>query len=125
MTLSVPTYAYNNPNQQQSSKPQQSTNIPSKQILSKQDLDSFLESETCANILSFIDELNSSIKSTPLSALNKNESPIIKRLMHLMDKIDSFITLCPPDQTHGSRFGNSAFKLFFQKLELVILFNLK
>ncbi|KAJ2811942.1 Serine/threonine-protein phosphatase 2A activator 2 [Coemansia furcata] len=89
--------------------------IPARQILTPDDLVRFQESTACSEILAFLDTLNDSvigIKTTDAIV----DSEIIQKLLRLLDAVQQTNKDIKPIETN-SRFGNAAFRDFYDKVE--------
>ncbi|MCJ1327592.1 Serine/threonine-protein phosphatase 2A activator 2 [Thelotrema lepadinum] len=90
---------------------------PSRRILSKRDLDLFLDSSSYSLITSFVFSISESCadkKTTSIST--KSTNPIIKTLLEILDSTESLIDDNPPKDQGASRFGNPAFRGFVDAL---------
>ena len=105
--------------------------IPARQILSPSDLHTFLHSKTYTLINSFIEDLSSAVEDAPITPdietskvrLAYSPSLILKNvsiLVWILDEIDKLVSHNPPEETK-SRFGNVAFRSFYDDLATVIL----
>lgn len=89
--------------------------IPTRQILSPQDLEGFLESSVCKEILDFINTLNESIIGVKTTEPTE-DNQMIQSLLQLLDAIKQTNQEIKPLDTK-SRFGNPAFRDFYDKVE--------
>ncbi|KAI7829058.1 hypothetical protein BX661DRAFT_181308 [Kickxella alabastrina] len=89
--------------------------IPARQILTPEDLDQFLESPACNEIVGFLNALNESVIGVKTTDTIE-ESAIIQQLMQLLESIKQTNTDVKPFETN-SRFGNPAFRNFYDKCE--------
>ncbi|CAG8650685.1 4407_t:CDS:2 [Acaulospora morrowiae] len=89
--------------------------IPQRQILTKDDLDKFQKSSAYHEIFSFIERLNNSVKGLKLST-ECAVSPTLIRILEILDKVDSFCKEIPPVNNEKSRFGNPAFRDFYDRV---------
>lgn len=96
-----------------------STSLPRKRILSKQHLEAFQASQTHSDVIGFIEELNASIIGLKLSQAGPS-SAAVTSLLALLDEIDAIAIATPPADNAGSRFGNPAFKVFYDKVQAAI-----
>ncbi|KAJ1741504.1 Serine/threonine-protein phosphatase 2A activator 2 [Coemansia sp. RSA 989] len=89
--------------------------IPARQILTPNDLSRFLESSACTEIVDFITALNDKIIGVKTTSPIE-DSETIKKILSLLDKIKQANEDIPPLDTK-SRFGNPAFRDFYDKCE--------
>lgn len=75
----------------------QSETLPRRQILTPENLASFLASPTHTKIVNFITALSESVKDVPTTKVPGPPSEIIIELCGLLDKIDGLITENPPE----------------------------
>ncbi|CAH0557500.1 unnamed protein product [Brassicogethes aeneus] len=89
---------------------------PTKQIKTFGDMSSWDKSEAYFEYLGFIHAINESVKGISNSDGSKDPSPAIEKCMEMLDTLDKMIDDIPPiDQPQ--RFGNQAFKTWYQKLK--------
>ncbi|KAJ1507106.1 Serine/threonine-protein phosphatase 2A activator 2 [Coelomomyces lativittatus] len=100
--------------------PHTSFTLPSRKIISKEDLTLFLESETCRSFREFIQHLSFSIKGFKLSH-PVHLSEVSTSLLDLLESIDQVVTSTPPEINPNSRFGNPAFRLFYDRVQRKVL----
>lgn len=105
--------------------------IPRKAILTKENLEAFQASETHADIVNYIKTLNESILGVklsddcpvspvwsgfvPITCANKKSQGVIG-ILSVLDKVERVALDTPPVNNSGSRFGNPAFKTFYDKV---------
>lgn len=88
---------------------------PRKVIISTAHLEAFIESDTHSQVVNFIEALNHSIIGLPLDhPLSPSET--IKSLLEILEKIKGIADLYPPVDNKASRFGNPAFRQFYDQL---------
>ena len=90
---------------------------PIRRILSCKDHDLFLSSSTYSLILAFVFSLSKSaadrkISSVPLASAD----PIIHKILTILESVEETISSYPPDEQGNSRFGNPAFRQFFDSI---------
>ena len=90
---------------------------PIRRIFSSKDHDLFLSSSTYSLILAFVFSLSESaadkkISSVPLASAD----PIIHKILTILDSVEETIDFYPPDEQGNSRFGNAAFRQFFDSI---------
>ncbi|KAH9462582.1 hypothetical protein MJO28_002652 [Puccinia striiformis f. sp. tritici] len=89
---------------------------PRKLIISNTHLQAFIESATHADVVQFIENLNDSIIGLPLDhpvALSDS----IEKLLEILQKIKQIALSHPPVDNKASRFGNPAFREFYDQLD--------
>ncbi|WEW56794.1 Serine/threonine-protein phosphatase 2A activator 2 [Emydomyces testavorans] len=87
---------------------------PVPRILSPQDLEIFLSSPTHTLILAFIFNVSDSVRQQSVPSVAKlPPSEIIKKILSILSAIEGLIDKHPSLDQHGSRFGNPAFRDFF------------
>jgi serine/threonine-protein phosphatase 2A activator len=111
-----------------------SYHVPRKAILTKDDLTLFQASDTHAAIVDYIDALNDSVLGvklsddcpvspvcrTSLSSPYSHPTPqAINAITSVLDNVEQLAVDTPPVNNSGSRFGNPAFKTFYDKLAAV------
>ncbi|KAJ2501418.1 Serine/threonine-protein phosphatase 2A activator 2 [Coemansia sp. RSA 1972] len=89
--------------------------IPVRQILSPDDLERYLESPACAELVGFLTALNDAILGVKTTDPIE-DSPVVQNLLTLLDKIKQTNDDTPPLDTK-SRFGNPAFRDFYTTCE--------
>ena len=98
-----------------------SPQVPSRRILSNQDLERFQRSPTYALILSFIFSISESCANKKISSVVLSEQrPIVKNLQEILSSISTLVDANPPADQGASRFGNPAFKGFLDSLSTKI-----
>lgn len=90
---------------------------PIRRILSPKDHDLFLSSSTYNLVLAFVFSLSESaadrrISSVPLASAD----PIIHRILTILNSIEKTVKSHPPSEQGNSRFGNPAFRQFFDSI---------
>ncbi|KAG0150769.1 hypothetical protein CROQUDRAFT_57809 [Cronartium quercuum f. sp. fusiforme G11] len=91
------------------------TKIPSKVIISNAHLNAFIKSETHHQLINFINQLNDSVIGLPLDHPVKI-SPNIESTLVLLENIKSIAIAHPPLDNKLSRFGNPAFRDFYDQI---------
>ncbi|KAM0789454.1 hypothetical protein ACM66B_000276 [Microbotryomycetes sp. NB124-2] len=89
--------------------------IPTKRIISRAHLQAFLESETHSDLCTFIEQLNDSVIGVKLTDTVQS-SPVTTALCDILDRVEQCVRDTPPVDNGKSRFGNPAFKDFYDKL---------
>lgn len=93
--------------------------IPRKCILSNEQLTVFQSSNTHNAIVSFVEVLNDSVigvKLTDEVAL----SPAVTGILDILAKIENIAKDTPPVENKASRFGNPAFRTFYDKVQELV-----
>lgn len=94
---------------------------PQKFIASDKDLDLFRQSALFRELIDFLNQLSAPLKGSPLDSDRLSKaSPQIKQLVNLLDTIDQWVNDIPPSEG-AMRFGNSAFRTWFDRLQQVRL----
>ncbi|KAF9112710.1 Serine/threonine-protein phosphatase 2A activator 2 [Mortierella sp. AM989] len=91
--------------------------VPRKEILTKEDLELFHESPTYASLFDFLDALNQSVVGV-VSTADCYESEIVKGILETLDLVNDITEKYPPETGHESRFGNPAFRKFYDQVGL-------
>ena len=86
---------------------------PTRRILSSQDHDIFLASPTYKLLLAFVFGLadsvvDSTVSAVPISSL----SPVVTKILAILDKVEVVVRRSPPENQGDSRFGNKGFRDF-------------
>ncbi|KIY68319.1 Phosphotyrosyl phosphatase activator [Cylindrobasidium torrendii FP15055 ss-10] len=89
--------------------------IPTKRILSQEQLDAFQNTETYQAVISFIEQLNAAIVGSKL-ADTCEISPAVSAILNILDDVEAIVKDTPPVQNSASRFGNPAFRTFYDKV---------
>ncbi|KAJ1957824.1 Serine/threonine-protein phosphatase 2A activator 1, partial [Dispira parvispora] len=89
---------------------------PAKVITTEQDIEPWLHSDAFYYLMTFISQLNASVRGldnqTPCTV-----SPFANKILDLLDIIDSFIDQFPPLESIKQRYGNPAFRQFMAHLK--------
>ncbi|CAG8676800.1 2243_t:CDS:2 [Cetraspora pellucida] len=89
--------------------------IPKRQILTKDDLDKFQESQAYEEYASFIVRLNDSVKGLKLTT-ECIVSPALVNILEILDTVNTYCKEIPPVNNEKSRFGNPAFRDFYDRV---------
>ncbi|KAK7203688.1 Phosphotyrosyl phosphatase activator [Myxozyma melibiosi] len=98
------------------------TNRPTSRILTAEDLEVFQSSETYNSLLQFILDLREACTGRPNSfpcAVSKN----VEQVLDLLEKIETISKQHPAVENEKSRFGNPAFRDFYDDLETQLFTN--
>ncbi|KAI0252737.1 Phosphotyrosyl phosphatase activator [Lactifluus subvellereus] len=87
-----------------------------KAILSNEQLAAFQSSKTYAIITSYIEALNSAVVGVKLTD-DVAQSQGVTALIAVLDRVEGLAKETPPVDNAASRFGNPAFKTFYDKVE--------
>lgn len=85
---------------------------PSRRILSKEDHDLFLASDTYNLLLAFIFGLTSSVEDSSISSFREPPSKAVQTILQTLEKVDDVVRRCPAEEQGDSRFGNPGFRDF-------------
>ncbi|KAK9453913.1 hypothetical protein V1511DRAFT_489342 [Dipodascopsis uninucleata] len=100
--------------------------VPQKRLLTNDDLEVFLTSDTYTDIITFIEDLSNSVRGL------KNSDPCMKSenicdqltefqgssaVVKILDEIEQYVEQAPPVANEKSRFGNPAFRKFYDVVE--------
>lgn len=88
--------------------------IPSKEIATPDDMQIWENSKAYADLLGFISALNDEVKDKKLRD-DHLISDNVKKVLDILDRLNSWIDEIPPVE-QPQRFGNKAFKTFYEKL---------
>ncbi|KAF9930647.1 Serine/threonine-protein phosphatase 2A activator 2 [Mortierella alpina] len=91
--------------------------VPRREILTKEDLELFHESPTYASLFEFLEALNESVVGV-VSTAECHESEVVKGMLDTMDLVNQVTETYPPETGHESRFGNPAFRKFYDQIAL-------
>ncbi|QDS75975.1 hypothetical protein FKW77_004044 [Venturia effusa] len=90
--------------------------VPTRRILSKRDHDLFLASPTYQTLLGFVFGLSDSIHGKAISSISRNSlTSTTNAILSILDEAEALVASNPPLDT-GSRFGNPAFRSFFDAI---------
>ncbi|KAG0635873.1 hypothetical protein HOY80DRAFT_1024763 [Tuber brumale] len=88
---------------------------PVRRILTPADLALFQSSQTYILITSFIRDLNNSVLNLPLSHPAPRPA-IVDELISVLDAVGAIVDRNPAEEAGGSRFGNAAFRGFYDEV---------
>ncbi|KAF1849508.1 Phosphotyrosyl phosphatase activator [Cucurbitaria berberidis CBS 394.84] len=90
---------------------------PSRRILSPEDHQLFLKSETCTLVEAFIYTIADSVRDRSISSIKDGEATdTVKTVVKILGQAEEVLERCPPEDT-GSRFGNPVFRTFLDEVE--------
>ncbi|GAA5828888.1 hypothetical protein JCM3766R1_003854 [Sporobolomyces carnicolor] len=92
-----------------------STSLPTKRIVSKAHLDAWLSSSTHSDVVTFVEKLNESVVGVKLTD-SVLESEVTNALVDVLDRVEQIAKETPPVDNGKSRFGNPAFRDFYDKV---------
>ncbi|KAG2230664.1 hypothetical protein INT48_008005 [Thamnidium elegans] len=90
--------------------------IPSKRIVSKEDLDEFLVSDAYKEYVVYIERLNDSVKNMKIDS-DVEVSKNVQKILDILDTLLRWVNEIPPVENSKSRFGNPAFRTFYEKVK--------
>ncbi|KZT65205.1 Phosphotyrosyl phosphatase activator [Daedalea quercina L-15889] len=91
---------------------------PRKVILSKEQLEHFQASDTHRDIVAYIQTLNEAVVGVKLTDACA-ESPGVEAVLSVLDRVEEIAKATPPVDNKASRFGNPAFRTFYDKVQEV------
>ncbi|KAG0025454.1 Serine/threonine-protein phosphatase 2A activator 2 [Podila clonocystis] len=91
--------------------------VPRREILTKDDLELFHGSETYASLFEFLDKLNESVVGV-VSTVECYQSEVVKGMLEVLDRVNDVSQQYPPETGHESRFGNPAFRKFYDQVSI-------
>ncbi|KAL7648060.1 UNVERIFIED_CONTAM: hypothetical protein RMT77_001677 [Armadillidium vulgare] len=99
----------------QEEQPKFSYTQPKKAVFTPKDIEKWEKSSAYQDILGFLTAMNESVRGKKLS-YECHVSTVVKSLSSFLDVINDWIDECPPiDQPQ--RYGNKAFRQFYEKLK--------
>ncbi|KAI0705388.1 hypothetical protein C8Q76DRAFT_630604 [Earliella scabrosa] len=98
-------------------EPQESTTYfpPRKVILTKENLEAFQQSKTHETIVSYINALNECVVGVKLTD-DVLVSPAVQAVLNVLGTVEETAKSIPPVDNKASRFGNPAFRTFYDKV---------
>lgn len=88
---------------------------PKREILDPKDMLKWQNSATYKELTSFIDQLSNSVVGKRISSEFVRSDPVNK-VCQLLDQMDSWIAIYPPDTSVQARFGNKSFRDWEERL---------
>ncbi|KZO99181.1 Phosphotyrosyl phosphatase activator [Calocera viscosa TUFC12733] len=89
--------------------------IPTKCILTQEQVTEWQSSETFATVMGFIERLNEAVVGVKLTdPCEMSES--VKEIIGVLDDVEQIATDTPPVSNSASRFGNPAFRDFYDRV---------
>ncbi|EJD51948.1 Phosphotyrosyl phosphatase activator [Auricularia subglabra TFB-10046 SS5] len=89
--------------------------IPRKVLVTKEQLAEFEASKTHAQLLEYIETLNQAVAGVRLTD-TCSSSEGVEAIIRVLDDVDRLVDATPPVDNAGSRFGNPAFRSFYDKV---------
>lgn len=90
---------------------------PSRRILSPEDHQLFLKSETCTLIQAFVFNIADSVQDRSVSSVKDSDiTDTLGKILRVLREAEKIQEECPAEDT-GSRFGNPVFRTFLDKVE--------
>ncbi|CAE7105473.1 unnamed protein product [Rhizoctonia solani] len=90
--------------------------VPSKAILTPDDMEIWKQSSTYQSIVDYIVQLNTSVFNKKLTD-DVHESENVRLILKLLERVEAIAQETPPVDNNASRFGNPAFKSFYDKVQ--------
>ena len=88
---------------------------PRKRIITAAQLAAFAESPTHATLVAFVRSLNDACRGRKLTA-ERAKSTAVTALLTVLDRVAALVEATPAVDNGGSRFGNPAFRTFYDAL---------
>lgn len=93
---------------------------PSRRILSPEDHQLFLKSETCSLVEAFVYGIADSVRDRAISSIKPTEkTDFVSKIVHILEQAEEVLERCPAEDT-GSRFGNPAFRLYLDEVNAAL-----
>ncbi|KAM5532997.1 hypothetical protein V8D89_013339 [Ganoderma adspersum] len=89
---------------------------PRKLILTKENLEAFQASKTHETIVSYITTLNECVVGVKLTD-DLSLSPSVQATLNVLERVSETAKSIPPVDNKASRFGNPAFRTFYDKVQ--------
>lgn len=89
--------------------------IPKKAILLPEQLAWFQTSKAHADVVAYIEALNNSVVGIQLTE-ECSQSPGVQAILTILDRVEQTANSIPPVENSASRFGNPAFRTFYDKI---------
>jgi serine/threonine-protein phosphatase 2A activator len=90
---------------------------PSRRILSPEDHQLFLKSETCTLVEAFIYGIADSVRDRASSSIKDSEkTEVVDKIVDILGEAGQILERCPPEDT-GSRFGNPVFRTYLDEVD--------
>jgi serine/threonine-protein phosphatase 2A activator len=90
---------------------------PSRRILSPEDHQLFLKSETCTLVEAFVFGIADSVRDRAISSIKPSEkTEIVDKIVNILGQAEETLSRCPPEDT-GSRFGNPVFRTYLDEVD--------
>ncbi|KAK1225745.1 Serine/threonine-protein phosphatase 2A activator 2 [Marasmius sp. AFHP31] len=94
------------------------THPPRKSLLSQSQLEWFQTSETHNRIITYVETLNEAVVGAKLGD-KCEESEGVKAILEILDRVEEIAKDTPPVENSASRFGNPAFRTFYDRVQEV------
>ncbi|KAH7068273.1 serine/threonine-protein phosphatase 2A activator 2 [Paraphoma chrysanthemicola] len=93
---------------------------PSRRILSPEDHELFLKSETCTLVEAFVYGIADAVRDRAISSIKANEkTDTVDTIVNILSDAEKVLDRCPPEDT-GSRFGNPVFRTYLDEIDKVL-----
>ncbi|ORY03355.1 putative serine/threonine-protein phosphatase 2A activator [Basidiobolus meristosporus CBS 931.73] len=89
--------------------------VPTRQILTPEDLARFLESDCYEEYLGFIIALNEQVVGKP-TRTDCHISPVVEKLLNIIKRLSDWVDEIQPVHNEQSRFGNPAFRTWYDRV---------
>ncbi len=91
--------------------------VPSRRILSPEDHQLFLKSQTCTLVEAFIYGIADSVRGRSISPSQLSEATnVVQTIVRILEEAEKVLHANPPEDT-GSRFGNPIFRTFLDDVD--------
>lgn len=95
--------------------------LPQKLVKNMRDITKWDKSEAYYDLMGFINSVSTAMQGKKLSYVIEEISPVITKLLEILKKLEDLARDTPPIE-QPQRFGNSAFRCWYQKMRGVINF---
>ncbi|GAN04515.1 phosphotyrosyl phosphatase activator [Mucor ambiguus] len=90
--------------------------VPIKRIVTKEDLEEFLTSDAHNEYMGYIERLNDSVKNCKIDS-DVQVSKNVQTVLDILETLLNWVKEIPPVENSKSRFGNPAFRTFYDKVK--------
>ncbi|ORZ35202.1 Serine/threonine-protein phosphatase 2A activator 2 (ppiase PTPA-2)(Rotamase PTPA-2) [Catenaria anguillulae PL171] len=92
--------------------------IPQRRIITPDDLTHFHQSQIHADFFGFIEACSDAVSGLKISDSVHDQSATVQHLLTLLNTIEATVDQTPAEPDPKSRFGNPAFRLFYDKVQV-------